>query len=80
LGSGTNGEDLLQPVLRRGKPVYKLPPLEEIRQRVRDQLAGLHRGIKRLDNPHQYPAGLELSLHEFKTELILRAKGEKGTL
>jgi nicotinate phosphoribosyltransferase len=36
----------------------------------------LHPGIKRFENPHQYPAGLELTLHEFKTRLILRAKGE----
>jgi nicotinate phosphoribosyltransferase len=35
----------------------------------------LHPSIKRFDNPHLYPAGLELSLHGFKTELILRAKG-----
>ena len=39
--------------------------------------AMLHPGIKRFDNPHQYPAGLELTLHEFKTELILRPKGER---
>lgn len=36
----------------------------------------LHSGIKRFENPHQYPAGLELTLHEFKTELILRARGK----
>ncbi len=73
-GSSTKGEDLLQPVLRRGKPVYKLPPLKEIRERVSNQLELFHRGIKRLDNPHQYPAGLELGLHELKTQLILRAR------
>jgi len=28
-------------------------------------------------NPHQYPVGLELSLHDLKTELVLRARGEK---
>jgi hypothetical protein len=26
-------------------------------------------------NSHQYPAGLELTLHQFKTALVLRAKG-----
>lgn len=76
--AGTQHEDLLVPILRRGKLVYDLPRLADIRARVRDQLALLYPGIKRLDNPHQYPAGLELSLHEFKTELILRAKGEKA--
>ncbi len=72
----TKYEDLLVPVLRRGKLVYDLPSLDSIRTRAQRQLAKLHPGIKRFDNPHQYPSGLELTLHEFKTELILRAKGE----
>src|SRR6266403_1667197 len=69
-------EDLLVPVLRRGKLVYDLPSLDSIRTRAQHQLAALYPGIKRFENPHQYPAGLELTLHQFKTELILRAKGE----
>jgi nicotinate phosphoribosyltransferase len=69
-------EDLLVPILRRGKLVYDLPSLDEIRARAQRQLAMLHPGIKRLDNPHEYPVGLELTLHDLKTELILRAKGE----
>jgi nicotinate phosphoribosyltransferase len=72
----TKYEDLLVPVLRHGKLVYALPSLDAIRTRAQHQLALLHPGIKRFDNPHQYPSGLELTLHEFKTELILRAKGE----
>ncbi len=74
---GTKFEDLLVPIMRRGRVVYEVPSLEKTRDRARRQLAMLHPGIRRLDNPHQYPAGLELSLHEFKTELILRAKGER---
>ena len=77
--AGTKHEDLLVPVLRRRKLVYDLPRLTDIRARAQEQLAMLYRGIKRLNNPHQYPAGLEMSLHEFKTELILRAKGEKAS-
>jgi nicotinate phosphoribosyltransferase len=69
-------EDLLIPVFRKGKLVYEAPSLAEIRTRAQEQLAMLHPGIKRLDNPHLYPAGLELGLHEFKTKLILQAKGE----
>ena len=72
----TKYEDLLVPVLRHGKVVYDPPSLDSIRARAQKQLAMLHAGIKRFDNPHQYPAGLELTLHQFKTELILRAKGE----
>jgi nicotinate phosphoribosyltransferase len=72
----TKYEDLLVPVLRRGKVIYDSPSLDTIRARAQQQLSMLHAGIKRFDNPHQYPAGLELTLHQFKTELILRAKGE----
>jgi nicotinate phosphoribosyltransferase len=72
-------EDLLTPVLRHGQPVREQPALEMIRQRVQRQLAMLHPGIKRFENPHQYPAGLELGLHELKTELILAAKKENSS-
>jgi nicotinate phosphoribosyltransferase len=75
---GTAFEDLLVPVFRRGELVYRLPALVEIRQRTQDQLAMLHAGIKRLLNPHQYPVGLELALHELKTNLVLRARGIVG--
>jgi nicotinate phosphoribosyltransferase len=72
----TKFEDLLIPVLRGGKAVYHPPALKAVRARAQQELAMLHPGIKRFENPHEYPAGLELTLHEFKTELILRAKGE----
>ena len=72
----TPGEDLLVPVFRAGKLVYELPALGEIRERVQQQLARFNPGVKRFTNPHQYPAGLELSLHELKTRLVLKARGE----
>lgn len=71
-------EELLVPILRSGEVVYASPPLSAIRQRVQDQLAMLHPGVKRLVNPHQYPAGLELSLHELKTRMILEARAQLG--
>ncbi|HEY3863699.1 MAG TPA: nicotinate phosphoribosyltransferase [Verrucomicrobiae bacterium] len=73
--AGAKWHDLLAPVLRRGEPVEDQPALEAIRQRVKDQLARLHPGIKRFEHPHQYPAGLELGLHDLKTQMILAAKG-----
>ena len=68
-------ENLLTPLFRAGKLVYDVPSLETIRMRVREQLAMFHDGIKRFVNPHEYPVGLELGLHERKTALILRARG-----
>jgi nicotinate phosphoribosyltransferase len=75
-GAESAHEDLLVPIFRKGNLIYALPTLEEIRTRVQQQLALLHPGIKRSVNPHQYPAGLELRLHELKTKLILKARGE----
>ena len=69
-------EDLLVPIFRQGRLVYELPSLKATRERVTQQLACLHPGIKRFTIPHQYPAGLELGLHELKTRLVLEARGE----
>jgi nicotinate phosphoribosyltransferase len=74
---GTDRQDLLVPIFRGGRQVYESPRLEDIRRRVQDQLAMLHPRIKRAVNPHQYPAGLEQGLHDEKTKLILKARGEK---
>ena len=73
--AGTAGEDLLELVISQGQCVYRVPSLEESRRRAQDQLALLHAGIKRFINPHEYPVGLELGLHERKTALILKARG-----
>lgn len=73
---GATSEDLLVPILRGGALATTLPDLASIRARARQQLSMLNPGIKRFTHPHQYPAGLELSLHEKKTRLILRARGE----
>lgn len=74
---GTPYDDLLVPIFRRGKLVYTPPALSDVQKRVRTQLNKFHTGIKRLVNPHQYPVGLELSLHDLKTKLVLQARGEK---
>lgn len=77
LGRGQEGKDLLEPVFRGGKCVYTAPRLEEIRASARAQLQQLHPGIKRLLNPHRYPAGLELSLHQEKERLIAAHTGTR---
>lgn len=75
--AGLNHEDLLIPVFEAGKLIHEPPPLAQIRERTQAQLAAFHGGIKRLLNPHQYPVGLELGLHELKTKLVLHARGER---
>jgi nicotinate phosphoribosyltransferase len=69
-------DDLLVPIFRKGKLVYKAPTLDQIRGRVQQQLGMLHPGIKRSVNPHEYPAGLELRLHELKTNLVLKTRAD----
>jgi nicotinate phosphoribosyltransferase len=68
-------EDLLVPIFRAGVLVKPLPDIHEARQRCLSQMAALHAGVRRFDNPHQYPVGLERGLHELRTHLILKARG-----
>ncbi|MCI0349033.1 MAG: hypothetical protein L0Z53_06370, partial [Acidobacteriales bacterium] len=72
-------EDLLAPVFRRGRQVYELPAITHLRKRTGDQLRKFHSGIRRLVNPHEYPVGLEMSLHELRTNLVLAARGFLNT-
>jgi nicotinate phosphoribosyltransferase len=72
--AGADCEDLLVPISRGGKLVFQTPSLAQIRERVQRQLAAFHPGVKRFANPHQYPAGLELTLHDTKTLLILQTR------
>lgn len=69
------GRDLLIPIFRAGQRVYHPPALPEIRAYAAEQLRHFHAGIKRFVYPHQYPVGLEESLHELKTRLVLQARG-----
>lgn len=73
-----SGENLLVPVMRAGRIVYDPPPLAEIRRRSEEQLSRLHPTIRRLDNPHEYPVGLEQSLSDLRTKLILDTREHAG--
>lgn len=67
-------EILLKPIFVNGKKVYERASIQQIRQRTQDRLAIFDKTHKRLINPHIYPVGLEASLHEFRTALVLKAK------
>ena len=70
--------DLLVPIFRGGKLVYEVPPLGAVRARTQAQVAALHPAIRRLTNPHEYPAGLAPNLHELKTQLIVAARARRS--
>ncbi|MEH0155384.1 nicotinate phosphoribosyltransferase [Limibacter armeniacum] len=73
----TEYEDLLQPIFKKGDLVYKRPEIKEIKERVAQQMSLFHSGIKRFSNPHIYPVGLEESLYDKKSALILMHKNEE---
>ncbi len=75
----TPHEDLLIPIFKAGRLVYAPPTIEASRTRTQSQLKMLHPTIKRFLNPHTYPVGLEHSLHELRTKLILKARGLANT-
>ncbi|MGZ7040132.1 MAG: hypothetical protein ACXVJO_18295 [Thermoanaerobaculia bacterium] len=66
--------DLLLPVFRGGRRVLDLPSLEAIREHRARDLERFHPGIKRFENPHRYPVGLERNLFDLKTKLILETR------
>ncbi len=74
-GGELSHHDLLVPVFRRGALVYARPTLTETRAHCRAQVASLHPSVRRLDHPHEYPVGLEASLHALRTRLVLEARG-----
>jgi nicotinate phosphoribosyltransferase len=72
---GTPHQDLLVPVVVGGERVYQSPSIHETREQVKLNLAWFHPGIKRFENPHAYPAGLEKGLYDLKMAMIMKAKG-----
>jgi nicotinate phosphoribosyltransferase len=71
--------DLLVPIFRKGELVYQMPDLAASRECTRQQLSRLPPEISRLDNPCAYPVGLEKSLHELRSTLIMQAsERQKG--
>lgn len=67
-------EDLLVPIFQKGKLVYQLPSIEQIRENTYRNLSHFHEGVKRFLNPHQYPVGLEKRLYDIKTKLIKKIR------
>jgi nicotinate phosphoribosyltransferase len=73
------GADLLEPVIRAGKPLADPEPLTRSRQRTAEELAKLHPGTRRFLNPHEYPVGLEIGLHNLRDQLIRQAREATAT-
>lgn len=70
LAPGAEGRDLLVPIFREGKQVYKSPTLTEARAYAARELGKFDRSIKRFFNPHAFPVGMEESLYHLKIDLV----------
>jgi nicotinate phosphoribosyltransferase len=77
LADSARGHDLLLPVIRNGQIVAPLEPLEGVRDRVQSQLAALHPGVRRFLNPHEFPVGLDLGLHDLRDGMIRELREQK---
>jgi len=63
-------EPLLVEVLRQGKVVCELPPIDELRKRRIRDVERLDAGVRRLMNPHVYHVSLTQRLWDLKQQLI----------
>ncbi|MBN1136658.1 MAG: nicotinate phosphoribosyltransferase [Anaerolineae bacterium] len=66
-------EPLLVDILRDGRLVYDLPPVEAMRQLREADVARLDPGVRRLINPHLYHVSLTERLWTLKQDLIASA-------
>ena len=69
--------ELLVPIFKDGKQVYKLPELADIRQHCADEIAGMWDEVRRFTNPHNYYVDLSEKLWQVKHDLIRKARGSK---
>ena len=70
LSKEMKSRDVLTPIFRKGKLVYKDPPLVDIQAYAKKELAKFDKSIKRFFNAHIYPVGMEKSLFEYKIKLV----------
>ena len=71
--SVTEIEPLLVEILRDGKLVADLPPIDGLRERRDADVERLDPGVRRLMNPHIYHVSLSEGLWKMKQELIAKA-------
>jgi nicotinate phosphoribosyltransferase len=72
--AGFESVELLEPLIRKGRPVAKRLSALEARETARAGLRMLHPTNKRLLNPHSYPVGLTRSLLEQRDTLLKRSR------
>ncbi|NLL90954.1 MAG: nicotinate phosphoribosyltransferase [Ruminococcaceae bacterium] len=65
--------DMLVPIFKQGKLVYKLPSIEDIKVYCRTEVESLWDETKRFENPHKYYVDLSQKLWDIRHELLKNA-------
>ena len=73
----TKYKDLLIPIMKGGKTIYKTPSIKQIQEKTLMELSHLHPAMRRFLYPQPYFVGLEKSLYETKLSLISELKKKK---
>ena len=68
--SNFEAKNLRVPIYEKGRLVYKLPSLEEVRRYCKNQISTLWDEILRFENPHEYYVDLSKELWDLKNGLI----------
>ena len=68
--------ELLVPIFKNGKQVYKLPTLNEIRAHCAEEIEGIWDEVRRFNNPHNYYVDLSEKLWQIKHDML--AQYRKG--
>jgi nicotinate phosphoribosyltransferase len=72
----TEIEPLLVDVMRDGKRVGEVPPLEDLRKRCAADVERLDAGVRRIVNPHRYHVSVTESLRDLKRRLAESVREE----
>ncbi|MDR2046916.1 MAG: nicotinate phosphoribosyltransferase [Clostridiales bacterium] len=70
-------KNLTEKIIDKGKLVYKLPGIYEIRDYAKESLSEFYDAYKRLQNPHIYKVDLSDRLYALRTELIEKYSGTR---
>jgi len=68
--SNFEAKNLRVQIFDKGRLVYKLPPIDEIREYCKNQISTLWDEILRFENPHEYYVDLSKELWDLKNGLI----------
>ncbi|MBP0968989.1 MAG: nicotinate phosphoribosyltransferase [Oscillospiraceae bacterium] len=69
--------ELMVPIFRGGKLVYKVPSIQEVREYCLSEVDSLWDEVKRFENPHGYYVDLSQKLYDIKTELLYEGSNHK---